>query len=168
MRPAVENAGLEWPLRRVTVNLSPADLRKDGPRFDLPIAAAVLAATAQLPKERLAGFAFAGELSLKGTLLPTPGILAMAAAASAAGLEWVVVPEANAAEPGLVEGLRVVGAPSLDLVVGFAAARGSPARSRRRSSDRRPHRRPTTSRRSGARPRRAARSRSPPSAGTTC
>lgn len=119
VRPAVENAGLEWPLRRVTVNLSPADLRKDGPGFDLPIAAAVLAATAQLPKDRLGGFAFAGELSLKGTLLPTPGILAVAAAAAAAGLEGIVVPEANAAEAGLVEGLRVVGAPSLDLVVGF-------------------------------------------------
>src|SRR5918992_2056070 len=62
VRPAVENAGFEWPLRRVTVNLSPADLRKEGPGFDLPIAVAVLAATTQVPHQKLPSYALAGEL----------------------------------------------------------------------------------------------------------
>jgi len=119
VRPAVENSGLEWPLRRVTINLSPADLRKEGPGFDLAIAVAVLAATAQVPRDRLAGCALAGELSLRGALVPTPGILAIADTAARAGVRAVVVPEANAAEAGLVEGIEVVGAPSLAKVVEY-------------------------------------------------
>jgi magnesium chelatase family protein len=119
IRPAVESAGLQWPLRRVVVNLSPGNLRKEGPGLDLPVAMGVLAAAAQVPSERLTGYAFAGELSLKGTLVPTPGVLSVAIAAAHAGLDGVVVPEANAAEAALVEGLRVVGAPSLAEVVGF-------------------------------------------------
>src|SRR5205809_2782913 len=64
VRPAVESSALEWPLRRVVINLSPVNLRKDGPGFDLPIAMAVLAATGQAGGQRLARYAFAGELSL--------------------------------------------------------------------------------------------------------
>src|ERR671919_1617420 len=86
VRPAVENAGLEWPLRRVTVNLSPADLRKEGPGFDLPVAAAVLAATGQIREERLRGHVLCAELSLRGSLAPTPGILAVASAAARSGM----------------------------------------------------------------------------------
>jgi magnesium chelatase family protein len=119
VRPAVENSGLEWPLRRVTINLSPADLRKEGPGFDLAIAVAVLAATAQVPRERLGQCSLAGELSLRGALVPTPGILAMADTAARAGVRAVVVPEANAAEAGLVGGIEVVGAPSLAKVVEY-------------------------------------------------
>src|SRR5204863_4317175 len=81
VRPAVESSALEWPLRRVVVNLSPVNVRKDGPGFDLPIAMAILAATGQAGGKRLARYAFAGELSLKGELMPTPGILAVALAA---------------------------------------------------------------------------------------
>jgi len=119
VRPAVENSGLEWPLRRVTINLSPADLRKEGPGFDLAIAVAVLAATAQVPRDRLARCALAGELSLRGALVPTPGILAITDTAARAGMRAVVVPDANAAEAGLVEGIEVVGAPSLAKVVEY-------------------------------------------------
>jgi magnesium chelatase family protein len=119
VRPAVENAGLEWPLRRVTINLSPADLRKEGPGFDLPVAVAVLAATGQVRGDRLGRYVLAGELSLRGSLAPTPGILAVASAAARVGKAGVVVPEANAAEAGLVEGLEVVGAPSLPRAVEF-------------------------------------------------
>jgi magnesium chelatase family protein len=126
VRPAVENSGLEWPLRRVTVNLSPADLRKEGPGFDLPIALAVLAATAQTDGERLLAYAAAAEVSLRGTLLPTPGILAVAWAALRSGLRGVIVPEANAAEAALVEGIEVVGAPSLARVVEFLRGRWEP------------------------------------------
>src|SRR5437588_6456496 len=97
VRPAVESVGLEWPLRRVVVNLSPANARKEGPGFDLPIAMGVLAASAQVPSDRLARYAFSGELSLRGALMPTPGILSVAIAAARARLEGVVVPEANGA-----------------------------------------------------------------------
>jgi magnesium chelatase family protein len=113
VRPAVESSGFEWPLRRVVVNLSPVNLRKEGPGLDLPIAMGVLAASAQVPGALLERFALAGELSLRGELMPTPGILAVAIAAARAGLGGVVVPEANAGEAALVEGLRVVGAPTL-------------------------------------------------------
>ncbi len=127
VRPAVENSGLEWPLRRVTINLSPADLRKEGPGFDLPIAVAVLAATGQVRGERLARFVLSGELSLRGALVPTPGILAVAAASARAGMDGVVVPEANAAEAALVEGLEVVGAPSLARALEFLRGAWRPA-----------------------------------------
>ncbi len=113
VRPAVESSGFEWPLRRVVVNLSPVNLRKDGPGLDLPIAMGVLAASGQVPGTLLERFALSGELSLRGELMPTPGILAVAIAAARAGLGGVVVPEANAGEAALVEGLRVVGAPTL-------------------------------------------------------
>ncbi len=119
IRPAVESAGLEWPLRRVVVNLSPANLRKEGPGLDLPVAMGVLAASGQVKADRLARYAFAGELSLKGTLVSTPGVLSVAMAAARAGLAGVVVPAANACEAALVEDLEVVGASSLADVVGF-------------------------------------------------
>jgi len=126
VRPAVESAGLEWPLRRVVVNLSPVDLRKDGPGLDLPIALSVLAASGAFPKQELDRFAFAGELSLKGTLMPTPGILAVALSVWHAGLRGVVVPRANAPEAALVEGLEVVGAETLAEVVGFLRGTSEP------------------------------------------
>ncbi|MGA9160746.1 MAG: YifB family Mg chelatase-like AAA ATPase, partial [Actinomycetota bacterium] len=119
IRPAVESAGLEWPLRRVVVNLSPGTLRKEGPGLDLPVAMGVLVATAQVPPARLEGWVFAGELSLRGGLVSTPGVLSVAVAAARAGLRGVVVPAPNAAEASLVEGLEVVGAPTLAEVVGF-------------------------------------------------
>jgi magnesium chelatase family protein len=126
VRPAVEGAGLEWPLRRVVVNLSPANLKKEGPGFDLPIAMGVLAASAQVPARRLARYAFAGELSLKGELVATPGILAVAMAAARGGLAGVVVPRANAAEASLVEGLEVIAAPDLRTAVAFLRGQGLP------------------------------------------
>ncbi|MGZ5292306.1 MAG: YifB family Mg chelatase-like AAA ATPase, partial [Actinomycetota bacterium] len=127
IRPAVESAGLEWPLRRVVVNLSPANLRKEGPGLDLPVAMGVLAATGQAGGGALEGWAFAGELSLRGTLVSTPGVLSVAIAASRDGLRGVVVPSANAAEAALVDGLEVVGASSLRDVVGFFRGTWTPA-----------------------------------------
>lgn len=119
VRPAVESSGFEWPLRRVVVNLSPVDLRKDGPGLDLPIAMGVLAASGQVKGDRVARYAFAGELSLRGALMPTPGILAVSVAAAKAGLEGVVVPEANGGEASLVDGIRVAAAPTLTRAVEF-------------------------------------------------
>ena len=119
IRPAVESQRLEWPLRRVVVNLAPGNLRKEGPGLDLPVAAGVLAATAQIPSTRLARFALAGELSLKGELMPTPGILSVAIAAARARLDGVVVPAVNALEAAQVDGVQVVAAATLGEVVGF-------------------------------------------------
>ncbi len=119
VRPAVEGAGLEWPLRRVVVNLAPASLRKDGPGLDLPVAVGVLVATGQVPAQAVEGWALAGELSLRGELLPTPGILSVAIAAARAGLRGVIVPTTNAVEASQIDDLRVVGATSLVEVVSF-------------------------------------------------
>lgn len=138
VRPAVESSGLEWPLRRVVVNLSPVNLRKEGPGLDLPIAMGVLAASAQVPAGLLDRFAFSGELSLKGTLMRTPGILAVAIAASRAGLDGVVVPEPNAREAALVEGLRVVGAPSLARAVEFLRGEWNPGQPEAAEAERTP------------------------------
>jgi magnesium chelatase family protein len=127
IRPAVEGAKLEWPLRRVVVNLAPANVRKEGPGLDLPLVMSVLAATRQIPNDRLRAFAFAGEVSLKGELLTTPGILTVAIAAARAGLDGIVVPAANAVEAAQVEGLQVVGAETLSDAVGFLRGTWSPA-----------------------------------------
>ncbi|MFL5768316.1 MAG: YifB family Mg chelatase-like AAA ATPase [Actinomycetota bacterium] len=119
IRPAVESSGLEWPLRRVVVNLSPGNLRKDGPGFDLPIAMGVLAASKQVPAGNLERYAFAGELSLDGSLTATPGVLSMAIAASRRRLAGLVVPAANLSEARLVEDLDVVAVASLREAVDF-------------------------------------------------
>lgn len=119
IRPAVESQGFEWPLRRVVVNLAPGNLRKEGPGLDLPVATGVLAATAQVPSTLLARFALAGELSLKGELMPTPGVLSVAIAAARAGLDGVVVPAVNALEAAQVDELRVVATATLADAVGF-------------------------------------------------
>ena len=89
IRPAVESAGLEWPLRRVVVNLSPGTLRKEGPGLDLPVAMGVLAATAQVPAAALGGWAFAGELSLRGASSPPRACCRSRITAARAGLRGV-------------------------------------------------------------------------------
>lgn len=126
IRPAVESSGYEWPLRRVVVNLSPGNLRKDGPGLDLPIAVGVLVATGQVSAARAEGLAFVGELSLQGSLVPTPGVLAIAIAVARAGVSGVVVPSANVAEACLVEGLEVIGAGALADVVAFLRGGAQP------------------------------------------
>jgi magnesium chelatase family protein len=127
IRPAVEGSGLEWPLRRVTINLAPGNVRKEGPGLDLPVAMGVLAATRQIPVASLDRFAFAGEISLKGELMPTPGILTVAIAAARHGLAGVVVPAVNAREAAQVEGLMVVGAPTLECAAAFLRGSWTPA-----------------------------------------
>ncbi len=119
IRPAVEHAGLEWPLRRVVVNLAPGNLRKEGSGLDLPIAVSVLAATGQVPSGRLTGVVLAGELSLRGEVLSTPGILSVVIAAVRARYRTVLVPEANAVEAAQVGGIAVVPVASLEQTVRF-------------------------------------------------
>ncbi|MCC6223379.1 MAG: YifB family Mg chelatase-like AAA ATPase [Thermoleophilia bacterium] len=101
VRSGVTSAELEWPLRRITVNLAPAGLRKEGSGLDLPIALAVLAASRQVPPERLSGHAAVGELALDGRLRPVPGVLACAEAARRAGIRRLLCPAESAAEAAL-------------------------------------------------------------------
>jgi magnesium chelatase family protein len=108
VRGALLNAGFEFPLRRITANLAPADLRKVGPGFDLAIAAALLVASGQLPSELIGRYAFAGELALDGAVRGVNGVLAMSQAATEEDLPGFVVAAENSAEAGLVERLEVV------------------------------------------------------------
>src|SRR5213595_64327 len=95
---ALANSGYTFPLKRITVNLAPADVRKDGSAFDLPIALGILAASGQLDPGRLAdGFVF-GELGLEGAVRSVRGMLPMVACAERAGARWAIVPAANQAE----------------------------------------------------------------------
>ena len=112
VRAALQTARFEFPARRITVNLAPADLPKESGRFDLPIALGILAATGQLPGERLEEHEFAGELALTGELRPVRGALAMALSAARMG-RYFVLPEANAREAALVEAALVYPATSL-------------------------------------------------------
>src|SRR5438034_692397 len=107
---ALANTGYTFPLKRITVNLAPADIRKDGSAFDLPIALGILAATEQVSKERLSSVAVLGELGLEGAIRPVRGALPVALAARTAGIEALILPQENLAEAGVVAGLRVLGA----------------------------------------------------------
>lgn len=113
VRAAIVNSGYEFPLRRLTVNLAPADLRKAGPGLDLAMAAAVLAASGQLDLGRLPSPCLAGELALDGGVRAIPGALAMAEQAREQGAASLVLPAANAAEAALAPGLRVFGIENL-------------------------------------------------------
>ena len=125
VRSALRNSGLRMPLTRVVVNLAPADVRKEGPAFDLPIALALLLASDQLDHRRLAGVWAAGELGLDGRLRPVRGALALALAAQQAGARALIVPQANGAEAALVEELTIWPAASLSQVLELLA---NPAR----------------------------------------
>lgn len=113
VRAALRNSGLRVPLTRVVVSLAPADLRKEGPAFDLPIALGLLIASGQLPPEHLEGVWSAAELGLDGALRSIRGALALAITAREAGAKALLLPWGNAAEAALVEGLPVLGANSL-------------------------------------------------------
>jgi len=114
---AIQNSGHVFPIQRITVNLAPADIRKEGSAFDLPIALGILAASAQVSAERLTGWAVAGELGLDGEIRPVRGSLSMALAAAAAGCAGMILPAANVREAAVVEGLDVRGAATLDDVL---------------------------------------------------
>src|SRR4051812_7417683 len=120
VRAALNHAHFEFPARRITVNLAPAELPKDSSRFDLPIALGILAASGQLPPQALDGQEFAGELSLTGELRPVRGALAMALSARAAGRAFVL-PEGNAPQAALAHGARILPAKSLLEVVAHLA-----------------------------------------------
>jgi magnesium chelatase family protein len=113
VRAAIANCGFEFPQRRITVNLAPASLRKEGPALDLAIATALLAASGQLPPEPLLRMPVVGELALDGSVRRVAGALAIAEEARARESEAIVVPGANAAEAALAEGVEVLAVSSL-------------------------------------------------------
>ncbi len=108
VRAAIRNSGFEFPGHRITVNLAPADVRKAGASFDLPIAVAILAAAGIVPRLDPARVAIVGELSLDGAVLPTRGVLPVAIGLQRQGIDALLLPTTNAAEAAVVEALRVV------------------------------------------------------------
>lgn len=110
---ALARTGIPLPPKRVTVNLAPADVRKEGSAFDLPVAVGLMAAMEAVPRDAIEGWVFCGELGLDGGLRPVRGVLSMALAARGSGFVGMVVPPENAREAAVVPGLRVVAGESL-------------------------------------------------------
>ena len=119
VRAAIKNQKYDFPIKRITLNLAPADIRKEGPHFDLPIALGILAATQQMPIEVLKEYAVIGELSLDGRVRPVNGILPMAIEIKEKGLKGVVVPWENIEEASVIKGIEVVGVNSLSEAVAY-------------------------------------------------
>jgi magnesium chelatase family protein len=119
VKAALKNSGYAVPMRKIVINLTPADLRKEGPSFDLPISVGILAASEQVNPQLLEDYLFLGEVSLDGALRPVTGVLAIAAAAEQLGLKGLVVPADNAREAAVVKGLKVYGFKHLSEVTDF-------------------------------------------------
>lgn len=119
VKAAIKNSGYEFPPRRITVNLAPADIKKEGSAFDLPIALGILSAQGIIPQQGLDGYLFLGELSLDGGVKPIRGGLPMAIAAKEAGLKRICLPQANAREAAVVDGIEVLPVRGLGEVVGM-------------------------------------------------
>ncbi|ASC70072.1 Competence protein related to magnesium-chelatase ChlI subunit [Halomicronema hongdechloris C2206] len=122
VKAAIKNAGFPFPMRKVVINLTPADLRKEGPIYDLPISVGILAAAEQVSSDLLGDVLFLGELSLDGSLRPVAGVLPIAAAAPSLGIRALVVPLDNAQEAAVVPGLTVYGLKDLAEVAEFLQA----------------------------------------------
>lgn len=119
VKATLKNTGFAFPMRNIVINLTPADLRKEGPSFDLPISIGILAASEQIRADLLGDFLFLGEVSLDGGLRPVAGVLPIAAAAEQMGITGLVVPEDNAQEAAIVRGLSVYGFKNLWDVTDF-------------------------------------------------
>ena len=113
VRAAIRNTNYEVPSRKITINLAPADVRKEGPAFDLPMAIGILLATEQIRAHGLDSAMALGELSLDGGIRPVPGLLSIALAARAGGVRTLIAPAVNAQEAAIVEGLQVFAVHSL-------------------------------------------------------
>ncbi len=122
VRSAIRNCGANFPSKKITVNLAPADLQKMGPSYDLPIALGVLIASSQIPQtsiEDLKSSLVVGELSLDGTLRRTHGILPVSILAKEKGLKRIIVPKENGQEASVIEGLEVLAVNSLQDLIKF-------------------------------------------------
>jgi len=119
VRTAVRNSGYNFPVKRITVNLAPANTRKEGPSFDLPIAVGILSCIDKIKKEKLKNIFFTGELSLDGGIKAVSGVLPLVYSAFNSGIRKCVVPFDNANEAALVRGMEVIGVKSLNEVIDY-------------------------------------------------
>ena len=119
VKATLKNAGFAFPMRKIVINLTPADLRKEGPCFDLPISVGILAASDQVKPDLLGDYLFLGEVSLDGSLRSVAGVLPIAASAREMGIVGLVVPTDNAQEAAVVEGLKVHGFKNISQVADF-------------------------------------------------
>ncbi len=119
VRSAIKNSCYNFPVDRITINLAPADIKKEGSLYDLPIAVAILSATAQLPIDKIKDFAFIGELSLDGSLRNVKGVLPILITAKNKGYKKMIIPAGNKKEARFIEGLEVFAVESLKDVVDF-------------------------------------------------
>ncbi len=119
VKAALKNADFAFPVRKIVINLTPADLRKEGPCFDLPISVGILAASEQVDPQLLGDYLFYGEVSLDGTLRSVSGVLPIAAAARRMGIAGLILPKGNASEAAVVKDIAVYGFESLTQVADF-------------------------------------------------
>lgn len=119
VRAALKNTGFNFPLKQITVNLAPADIKKEGSAFDLPIALCIAIAEGVIEPERIEGFLLSGELSLDGRIKPVKGSLSMAIRPRDLKLRGILLPKENAAEAAVVTGLDVYGFESLPEIITF-------------------------------------------------
>lgn len=117
VRSAIKNSGMEFPTKRITINLAPANVRKEGSAFDVAIAIGLLKATGQIKDVNTDGFMFVGELSLDGEVRPVKGVLSMAICAMQSGIENIVLPEENADEASVVRGVKVLPVKGIEDIV---------------------------------------------------
>ncbi len=123
---AIKNSGYSFPLHRLTVNLAPAHIKKEGPSFDFALAVGVMAAAEILPADSLEGFAFLGELGLNGDLRPIRGVLPCAMGLHKRGVRGLLLPKTNAKEASLVAGLSVYPVENLNEAVQFLLGQEKP------------------------------------------
>jgi magnesium chelatase family protein len=119
IKAALSNSGYSLPVRNVTINMAPADIRKEGTAYDLPLAIGILAATGQISDERLSEFIIMGELSLDGSIRPIKGVLPIAIQAKKEGFKGMIVPSHNAREAAIVSDLDVYGVENIKEVIDF-------------------------------------------------
>ncbi len=119
VKSAVKNSGFYFSNRRITVNMAPADIKKEGPLYDLPIAIGILTATEQIPQDKVTDFVFVGELSLDGNIRPVKGIMPVIISALAKGYKKIIVPKDNAQEASFIDGICAYGLSSLKETVAF-------------------------------------------------
>ncbi|MBI3752960.1 MAG: YifB family Mg chelatase-like AAA ATPase [Deltaproteobacteria bacterium] len=119
VKAALKNSGYEFPPKHITVNLAPANVKKEGTTFDLPVSLGILSAEAVVKKDKLEDYMIVGELSLDGRVKPVRGVLPMAVAVRRHGLKGVILPKENALEAALVDGIEVLGVENLPQIVEF-------------------------------------------------
>lgn len=126
VKSAIKNSGLDYPIVKITINLAPADTKKEGPVYDLPIAIAILAAKGDIDQNKIGEFAFLGELSLDGSLRKVRGVMPILITTKQLGYKKIIIPDANKKEASFIDGLEVYAAKNLRDVVDFFVKSDAP------------------------------------------